>query len=289
LQNQLFRKVSLERLSSPEQLDQLMTITNPRGWIALVGVFCLLTVLVLWGFFGLITSKIDASGVVIGNSPAGAPQVVIYVPFAQSRLIAPGMHRYVQDGIIQSVVGGGLGDGGPAYDALVDPRVISDFSVELTTLPADDSQYERRGISFVAGGQAVGQLALEVLKADSSVAKVVLSGKGNPVEITPESSSLTHIILGQNGNDITLYTWDPATNRTASISIDPTTGGGPDTQGGTISTQGTFFLSQTARRTSQLVCVAVRGAQRPDERPCECRPKFCRQSETTHYWFDRTG
>jgi HlyD family secretion protein len=29
----IFRKVSLERLSSPEQLDQLMQVTDPRGWL----------------------------------------------------------------------------------------------------------------------------------------------------------------------------------------------------------------------------------------------------------------
>ncbi len=31
----IFRKVALERLSSPEQLDQLLQVTDPKGWLAL--------------------------------------------------------------------------------------------------------------------------------------------------------------------------------------------------------------------------------------------------------------
>jgi len=32
----IFRQAALDRLSSPEQLDRLMQVTLPTGWIALV-------------------------------------------------------------------------------------------------------------------------------------------------------------------------------------------------------------------------------------------------------------
>jgi hypothetical protein len=32
----LFRQAALERLSSPEQLDQLVRVTHPLGWLALL-------------------------------------------------------------------------------------------------------------------------------------------------------------------------------------------------------------------------------------------------------------
>jgi len=32
----LFRQAALERTSSPEQLDRLLTITDTRGWLALL-------------------------------------------------------------------------------------------------------------------------------------------------------------------------------------------------------------------------------------------------------------
>ena len=36
MKDRLFRKVALERLSSPERLDELMQLTTPGGWLALV-------------------------------------------------------------------------------------------------------------------------------------------------------------------------------------------------------------------------------------------------------------
>ena len=34
--NGIFRKVSLDRLSSPEKLDQLLPVTDRKGWLALL-------------------------------------------------------------------------------------------------------------------------------------------------------------------------------------------------------------------------------------------------------------
>lgn len=61
----IFRKVALERLSSPEQLDQLMEVTSPRGWLALVALGALLLVALTWGIFGSIPSKATGEGILI--------------------------------------------------------------------------------------------------------------------------------------------------------------------------------------------------------------------------------
>lgn len=50
----IFRKEALERLSSPEQLDQLMKIVTPRSWLPLVTLGGLLGMGLLWSFFGRI-------------------------------------------------------------------------------------------------------------------------------------------------------------------------------------------------------------------------------------------
>lgn len=65
MDNSVFRKVSLERLSSPEQLDSLMTITKPRGWFALFGIGALVAAGILWGIFGSVPTKIQGQGVLI--------------------------------------------------------------------------------------------------------------------------------------------------------------------------------------------------------------------------------
>jgi HlyD family secretion protein len=63
--DKLFRKVALERLSSPEQLDLLMQVTSPKSWIALAGLGVLLAAAVVWGFYGSVPTKVTAQGVLI--------------------------------------------------------------------------------------------------------------------------------------------------------------------------------------------------------------------------------
>lgn len=61
----IFRKVSLERLSSPEQLDQLMEVTSPRGWLALAALGALLATALTWGIFGAIPTEAAGEGILI--------------------------------------------------------------------------------------------------------------------------------------------------------------------------------------------------------------------------------
>ncbi len=63
--NPLFRKVALDRLSSPEQLDQLMQVTNPKGWIALAALGALIVAALVWGIAGSIPEKVFGQGILI--------------------------------------------------------------------------------------------------------------------------------------------------------------------------------------------------------------------------------
>lgn len=60
-----FRKVALERLSSPEQLDQLMQVTDPRGWLALAAAIVLLAAAVTWSVVGSIPTEAPGEGILI--------------------------------------------------------------------------------------------------------------------------------------------------------------------------------------------------------------------------------
>lgn len=72
--NNLFRKVSLERLSSPEQLDLLMQVTSPKGWVALLALCGLVVVAVGWGIFGSIPTKVKGTCILI--RPSGVSEIV---------------------------------------------------------------------------------------------------------------------------------------------------------------------------------------------------------------------
>ncbi len=61
----LFRKVSLERLASPEQLDQLLRVTSPKSWVGLTALFLLLATAVVWAFAGSIATKASGQGVIV--------------------------------------------------------------------------------------------------------------------------------------------------------------------------------------------------------------------------------
>lgn len=63
--SELFRKVSLERLSSPEQLDQLLQVTTPKAWVTLLAIGFLLTVAVFWGIFGSIETNVAGQGILV--------------------------------------------------------------------------------------------------------------------------------------------------------------------------------------------------------------------------------
>jgi multidrug efflux pump subunit AcrA (membrane-fusion protein) len=65
MERSIFRKVALERLSSPEQLDQLMQVTDRRGWLALTALAGLLAMAVTWGFVGSIPTKVTGEGILI--------------------------------------------------------------------------------------------------------------------------------------------------------------------------------------------------------------------------------
>jgi len=55
----LFRQVALNKLSSPEELDRLLRVTSPKGWIALAGIGVLLLTAIVWAIFGKIPIKLN--------------------------------------------------------------------------------------------------------------------------------------------------------------------------------------------------------------------------------------
>ena len=72
--NRIFREVALERMSSPEQLDQLLRVTTPRTWLALIALVVFLAASVAWGYFGAVSTRVTAAGVLI--RPGGVQNVV---------------------------------------------------------------------------------------------------------------------------------------------------------------------------------------------------------------------
>lgn len=65
--NRLFRKKSLERLNSPEELDMLVKQVPTKGWL-LVWMFTIIIIsVIVWGFLGSIATKVKASGIIMNS------------------------------------------------------------------------------------------------------------------------------------------------------------------------------------------------------------------------------
>lgn len=64
-QTSIFRQESLERLSSPEQLDQLMQVIRPKSWIPLATLGSLIFAALLWGVLGRIPITASGTGLLV--------------------------------------------------------------------------------------------------------------------------------------------------------------------------------------------------------------------------------
>lgn len=67
MNRQLFRKSSMDRISSPEQLNDYIRVTNPGVWLVLAAVIVLLMGACVWGTFGRLETKITVPVQVAGG------------------------------------------------------------------------------------------------------------------------------------------------------------------------------------------------------------------------------
>lgn len=61
----MFRKAALDKVSSPEQLDLMMQVTSPLGWLALATIGGILSVVLAWSVVGSIPDLVDGQGVLL--------------------------------------------------------------------------------------------------------------------------------------------------------------------------------------------------------------------------------
>lgn len=68
MQKSLFRQEAMDKTLSPDELDRLMRVTSPRGWLALIALLALVAAAVAWGVFGTVPVAVRAEeGVLLGG------------------------------------------------------------------------------------------------------------------------------------------------------------------------------------------------------------------------------
>jgi len=110
--SRIFRKVALERMSSPEQIDELLVVTTPKSWLALSALIILLILAVVWGFWGQLATRVSGDGVLIRSGEArnvvepgqsnlhrtqeaAKLEAVVYVPSDKAVEVQPGMEAEI--------------------------------------------------------------------------------------------------------------------------------------------------------------------------------------------------
>lgn len=91
MENGIFQKKSLDKISSPEQFNQYLCVVNTGVWLVLAAVFLLLSGFCIWGFFGALKTTLPVAAAVDGGN------MVFYVPSEQAQGIEEGMKVEVSD------------------------------------------------------------------------------------------------------------------------------------------------------------------------------------------------
>ncbi len=88
----IFRKTSLDNISSPDQLNDYIKVSNPRIWMVLAALFILLASVIVWGFAGSLPTTIRCDGVMRSG------EAVCYVSVEESAQLSLGQRVYAAVG-----------------------------------------------------------------------------------------------------------------------------------------------------------------------------------------------
>lgn len=79
MKKDVFREKSKQRLTSPEQLNDYIKVTNPGVWMVLVAIILLLLGLCTWGFLGKIETKLSVVAISDADTQGHVDHTYVYV------------------------------------------------------------------------------------------------------------------------------------------------------------------------------------------------------------------
>jgi hypothetical protein len=92
MDQKIFRKVSVERLSSPENLDQVMHVVPAKNWMALLCLFAVVAIVIAWAVFGEIARQVRGLGVLPSAQPG---EVVALLSAGDGVGVEAGMEAFI--------------------------------------------------------------------------------------------------------------------------------------------------------------------------------------------------
>jgi hypothetical protein len=87
----LFRQEALDRISSPEQLDQLLQVVSLKDWLPLASLGFVVAIALIWSIFGKVPLTAEAKGLLLQNKTDPNQLISIsYFPIEDGRQIRLG-------------------------------------------------------------------------------------------------------------------------------------------------------------------------------------------------------
>jgi len=131
MEGNIYRSAALEKLSRPEQLDQMVRVTGPLGWLALLAVGVVLAAAVAWAIFGKIATTVTGSGVVMRH---GGYRVVASAH--PGELV--GFHAQLGDIVSAGEVVARVRQYSPEYSPYIEQSVVSRWPGQVLEVMAND-------------------------------------------------------------------------------------------------------------------------------------------------------
>lgn len=137
MEQNLFRKKSLEKINSPESLNDYIRVSNPAVWLIIAAVIVLLAGAFIWGAFGHIDTTVSSYAVVENG------EAVCYVAREDISSVEKGMNIVIdkKEGIINKI--GMYNEEKDSYEVYADID-IADGSYDAKLVTESD-----RPISFI--------------------------------------------------------------------------------------------------------------------------------------------
>lgn len=98
MNNEIFRKKSLDRINSPEDLNEYIRVTNPGTWMLLFGIIVLLIGAIIWGYYGSVETWENAK-IFVNDG-----QSYCLVRPEAGRIVKPGMTVDIDDEYTGTIV-----------------------------------------------------------------------------------------------------------------------------------------------------------------------------------------
>ena len=155
MNERLFRKESIDRVSSPEQLNDYIRVTNPSVWMILAAITILLVGVCVWGVLG----KLDTTLPVVAVSQD--EQLTIYVKETDIELVNSGMEvrigndKYTIDEI--------------ALQPIAVDENFSDYALHVGGIQIGEWVYEAKASGEVADGIYKAEIVVESISPMSFV------------------------------------------------------------------------------------------------------------------------